>query len=58
MEISIEDAYAEACRALGESVVQQRILGRAFNEQVATLTEQLDKARGAEAVPKTWQEDH
>lgn len=26
MQVTIEDAYAEACRALGESIVTQRLL--------------------------------
>ena len=26
MNVSLEDAYAEACRALGESVVRERLL--------------------------------
>ncbi len=26
MQVSIEDAYAEACRALGEAVVRERFL--------------------------------
>lgn len=26
MQVSIEDAYAEACRALGESIVRERLL--------------------------------
>lgn len=27
MQVSLEDAYAEACRALGESIVTQRLMG-------------------------------
>ena len=26
MDVTLEDAYAEACRALGESVVRERLL--------------------------------
>lgn len=26
MQVTIEDAYAEACRALGEAIVTQRLL--------------------------------
>jgi hypothetical protein len=28
LQITIEDAYREACTALGESMVQQRLLGQ------------------------------
>ena len=26
MQVSVEDAYAEACRALGEAIVRERLL--------------------------------
>lgn len=26
MDVTLEDAYAEACRALGESIVRERLL--------------------------------
>lgn len=32
MEVSLEEAYAEACRALGESQVRERLLTRALAE--------------------------
>ena len=32
--VSIEDAYAEACKALGESMVMQRLQG----QEIARLT--------------------
>lgn len=28
MEVTIEEAYAEACRVIGEQIVQQRLLSR------------------------------
>lgn len=33
IEASLEDAYAEACRALGESIVRERILSRIIEAQ-------------------------
>lgn len=32
IEVSTEDAFAEACRALGESVVRERLLSQRFAE--------------------------
>lgn len=31
MNVTIEEAYAEACRALGESIVRERLLTKALN---------------------------
>lgn len=36
MEIQINEAYAEACQALGESIVRERLLGRALQNAPAT----------------------
>ena len=36
MEVTIEEAYAEACRALGESIVRERLLSRAIQNAPAT----------------------
>ncbi len=33
MQVSIEDAYAEACTALGEAIVRERLLNKALAEQ-------------------------
>jgi hypothetical protein len=33
MNVSMEDAYAEACRALGESIVRERLLSQALASQ-------------------------
>lgn len=41
MNVTLEDAYAEACRALGESVVTQRLL--------ATEVQRLSQRRDDEA---------
>lgn len=34
MNVSIEDAYREACQALGESIVRERLLAAALAAQV------------------------
>lgn len=36
MNVTLEDAYAEACRALGESIVTQRLL----SAEVQRLTDE------------------
>lgn len=33
MEVTIEEAYAEACRALGEMIVNQRLITNAQRQQ-------------------------
>ncbi len=38
MDVTLEDAYAEACKALGESVVTQRLMAT----ELARLTQQLE----------------
>lgn len=43
MQISIQDAYAEACQALGEQIVERRFIGR-VNTQEVTLAEEDTKA--------------
>lgn len=30
MDVTLEEAYAEACRALGESIVRERLLTKAL----------------------------
>lgn len=32
MNVTIEQAYAEACQALGESIVRERLLSKALSE--------------------------
>lgn len=44
MEVSTEEAFAEACRALGEAMVRERIYARRIAEQqdqIASLTRQV-----------------
>ena len=35
MEVTLEEAYAEACRALGEMIVNQRLVAKAQRQQAA-----------------------
>lgn len=44
IEIGLEDAYAEACRALGESLVRERLLTRLLAEKPGG--EQIASAEG------------
>ena len=37
MEVSLEEAYEEACRALGEAQVRERLLTKALSEANARL---------------------
>jgi len=39
MQVSIEDAYQEACLALGEALVRDRVLTRYVGQLEATLNE-------------------
>lgn len=39
MNVSLSDAYAEACKALGESVVRERLLTREVDRLTAEVTE-------------------
>lgn len=36
MNVTIEQAYAEACQALGESIVRERLLSKALAEAQAS----------------------
>lgn len=36
MEISIQEAYKEACLALGESIVRERLLSARFDQRAAS----------------------
>ncbi|MDR7083167.1 hypothetical protein J2X01_002460 [Arthrobacter ginsengisoli] len=37
MEVSLEEAYAEACRALGESIVRERLITKRIDLQQAAV---------------------
>lgn len=44
MEVSLEDAYGEACKALGEAVVRERLLLAELGKrdgQIRVLAEQV-----------------
>lgn len=44
MEVSSEEAFAEACRALGEAAVKERLMLKRIAEQdaqIASLTKQV-----------------
>jgi hypothetical protein len=49
MQIPIEAAYAEACQALGESVVRERLLVKALDQQAAQLKAVTDDSSKADA---------
>ncbi len=42
-QVTIEDAYSEACQALGESTVQQRLMAKAASAQIEALTAERDR---------------
>lgn len=42
MNVTIEDAYAEACRALGESIVRERLL----SAEIQRLTSDAESPNG------------
>lgn len=49
MDVTLEDAYAEACRALGESIVTQRLL----SAEVHRLATENQALRREAAAPAT-----
>lgn len=48
MQVSIEQAYAEACQALGEEIVKSRLFGKALGE-AEQLLQSREEARKEEA---------
>ena len=40
-QVTIQQAYEEACLALGEATVQQRLMAKAASAQIETLTAQV-----------------
>jgi len=42
-QVTIEDAYQEACQALGEATVQQRLMAKAASAQIEALTAERDR---------------
>lgn len=47
MNVTIEDAYAEACRALGDALVTQRLLGA----EVQRLTAENEALKAPQDTP-------
>lgn len=46
MQISIQDAYAEACQALGEQIVERRLIGRVDTQEVTQAEEDPKASEG------------
>jgi len=42
-QVTIQDAYQEACQALGEVTVQQRLMAKAASTQIESLTAERDR---------------
>ncbi len=42
-QVTIQDAYQEACQALGEVTVQQRLMAKAASAQIESLTAERDR---------------
>lgn len=42
-QVTIEEAYTEACQALGEVTVQQRLMAKAASAQIEALTAERDR---------------
>lgn len=40
-QVTMEQAYDEACHALGEATVQQRLMAKAASAQIDALTAQV-----------------
>lgn len=49
MKVSIQEAYAEACQALGEQIVERRLIDR-VDTQTDTQAEEDAKAPDGEKV--------
>lgn len=45
--VTIEQAYEEACQALGEALVQQRLIAKATAQQLQQLASKRDTAIAA-----------
>lgn len=45
--VTIQDAYAEACQALGEEMVQRRLMAKAASEQIERLQLELEQLRSS-----------
>lgn len=43
-QITLETAYNEACQALGEALVEKRLMAKAASAQIEALTAERDAA--------------
>jgi hypothetical protein len=43
-QVTIEQAYEEACQVLGETIVQQRLMAKAASTQIEALTAERNAA--------------
>ena len=50
-QVTMEQAYGEACQALGEATVQQRLMAKAASAQIEALTAQVAALTPPEPVP-------
>lgn len=49
VQVTIQDAYDEACRALGEEVVQHRIMARQATTEMQRLQAEIERLEQARA---------
>ena len=52
MQISIQEAYAEACAALGEQIVERRLMARAEAQRAVEVEAKVAAEAAAEAEPE------
>lgn len=58
MRVSMEDAYAEACRALGEAIVRERLLTAELAHREASAGGHADHGPGNVAEHDSTSPDH
>jgi hypothetical protein len=51
-QVTLQDAYDEACQALGEVTVQQRLMAKAASAQIEALTAQVAALTPSEPDPR------
>jgi hypothetical protein len=51
-QVTIQQAYEEACLALGEATVQQRLMAKAASTQIEALTKQVAALTPSEPEPR------
>jgi len=45
LQVTAEQAYAEACQALGEAIVEKRMMAKAASDQIEELKSALAEAK-------------